>query len=100
MNSLDYLTYDDQAFINNKTYSIHLLANSGVKQLLEKDSYLRSYLPKVKKVFNEKRIPYKEEQIQEENKIFTREVRIDSRESEKLSQNKSKSVQSKDNIPK
>ena len=70
MNGSEKLMYDNTPYITNKAYSIHLLSNIGGNQLLSKDSYLRSYLPKVKKVYIEKSSPRKdvEKDYQEENK--------------------------------
>ena len=47
------LTFEQNPFSYDKTFSVHKLSSLGVNQYLSKDSYLRSYLPFHKKYSNE-----------------------------------------------
>ena len=56
MKDFNNLSYYDKPFNTNKFYSVHQLSDTGINQLISKESYLRSYIskvdPKIKEIYD------------------------------------------------
>src|SRR4051812_38391135 len=77
INAIEELAYENRPFMENEQYSVHLLSDKGIKQLLDKESYLRNYLRKVKPVMDEEiNIPIKNEENQRQIKYNERKMDI------------------------